>query len=83
MTKDDQSFLKTIIRDTILEMKEDILASVTLKIDKMEGEIHEMALEKETLKQEIKNLKTVDQKDENTTKLNKQLQHNLKLRKQK
>ena len=60
MTKDNQGFLKTIIRDTILEMKEDILASVTNSIDNMEGEIYDMAFENEALKHEIK---TVDQKE--------------------
>ena len=80
LTKDDQSFLKTIIKDTILEMKNDLLASVTHTIETMEGEIHEMALENQQLKQEIKLLKiTVNDKDEETDNIKqtmtKQIEH--------
>ena len=58
LTKDDQSFLKKIIKETILEVREEILLSVTHRLEKMESEIHDMAVENETLKQEVKKLTT-------------------------
>ena len=67
LTKDDDAFLKNIIKVTILEMREEILASVTHRIEKMEGDFHDLALENEILKQEIKDLKqTVNDKNDKT-----------------
>ena len=57
LTKDDHSFLKNIIKETILELKENFLESVTNRIEKLEGEIHEIAIENKKLKSEITTLK--------------------------
>ena len=57
LTKDDQSFLKTIIKETILDLKSDFLASVINRIDKLEGDLHDIALENTQLKTELQTLK--------------------------
>ena len=56
LTKDDTSFIRTIIKYTVNELKETLLASVIHKIEKVEGELHTMALENDTLKKEVKYL---------------------------
>ena len=66
MTKNDET-LKSTIRDTMLEMKEDILKSLTNRIEVVEGDLHSRAKEIETLQKDVADLKTVceEQKAEN------------------
>ena len=66
LTKDDQSFLKTIIKETILDLKSDFLASVINRIDKLEGDLHDIALENTQLK--VKNRVTNTEKRPDQTK---------------
>ena len=68
MTKSDET-LKTTIKETMLEMKDEILKSITHKIEIVEGDLHDQAVEINTLKTDVKNLKKIcsDQEAENKT----------------
>ena len=81
LTKEDQPFLKNIIKETILELKENILASVTNRIEKLEGEFHVIALENENLKTEVVSLKAaLNKKTEDIKSVTKQLKTKSKMR---
>ncbi len=54
LTKNDTSFIKTIIKDTLEEIKEKFLGSVLKKIVVMEGSVFESKNEIDALKRTIK-----------------------------
>lgn len=56
ITKDDPSF-KRIIVETIKDMKEELLKSLTHKVDILEGELHEKRVENEQLRKDIEQLR--------------------------
>lgn len=56
LTKKDKQFIKEILVDTLEEMKEKIIGSVMQKVDKLEGEVHDIAIEQEKQKKEMKKL---------------------------
>ena len=66
--KNDET-LKTTIKDTMLEMKDEILKSLTHRIDMVEGDLHDRAKEIDTLKKDVDNLKKTcaEQKAEDET----------------
>ena len=68
MTKNDET-LKSTIRETMLEMKDDILKSLTNRLEVVEGDLHSRAKEIETLQKDVATLKTAceEQKEENKT----------------
>ena len=57
LTKNDTSFPKYIIKDTILELKESMLAPVIKQIEIMEATLLENSLENDPLKKENVTLK--------------------------
>ena len=68
MTKNDET-LKSTIRETMLEMKDDILKSLTNRIEIVEGDLHSRAKEIEALQKDVASLKITceEQKAENTS----------------
>ena len=54
LTKNDTSFIKTIIKDTLEEIKEKFLGSVLKKLEVMEGSVFESKNEIDALKRTIK-----------------------------
>ena len=55
--KDDRTFLRELIKDIFSEMIDTLMASLTRRIDVLEGDVHTMALENESLKKEVVELK--------------------------
>ena len=55
LTKDDSN-LKTMIKEIIEQMKEELIASVAQKIDVLEGRLFEKEEENENLKSDIETL---------------------------
>ena len=53
LTKEDTGFIKTLIKDTLEEMKEKIISSVMLRVEKLEAEMHDTAVENTTLKEKL------------------------------
>ena len=53
MTKNDTSFLKQIIKDTIIELKEDEFKPLMHRIEILEGDVMDQAKEIETLKKKM------------------------------
>ena len=75
LTENDNSFIKKIIKETILELTESILAPVIKQIEILEGTMHDQALANDKLQKEVVTLKeTIDEKD---TKID-ELQNNIK-----
>ena len=75
LTENDNSFIKKIIRETILELTESIIAPAIKQIEVLEGTMHDTVLANDKLKTEIVTLKeTLDKKQ---TKIN-ELQNNIK-----
>lgn len=66
MTKNDET-LRSTIRETMIEMKDDILKSLTNRIEIVEGDLHSRAKEIEGLQKEVASLKVTceEQKTEN------------------
>lgn len=54
LTKSDRVFIKDLIKDTVNEMKDQILASVSKRLDILEGEVHIKSVENEAIKTELK-----------------------------
>ena len=78
LTKDDTSFIKKIISDTIEEMKDKILSSVINRIEKVEGDNHEIAVENTKLKKQLEKqnkeiAKLKEKVDTDLVKTNKQI----------
>ena len=64
ITKNDTSFLKEIIKDTILDLKNSILAPVIKQIETLEASLFEKSLENDNLKKDIVSLKSsVEEKE--------------------
>jgi len=59
LTKNDTSFLKNIIKDTVLEFKDELLKPLTHRIEILESDVMDQAKELETLKKEMANKDTV------------------------
>jgi len=53
LTKNDTSFLKQIIKDTIIELKEDEFKPLMHRIEILEGDVMDQAKEIETLKKKM------------------------------
>ena len=65
LTKDDTSFITQIIKETVNELKETLLASLLHEIETVESDLHNVAKENESLKQEVTKLKkTIDANEE-------------------
>ena len=77
LTKDDHSFIKSIIKETVLEMKDTILATVIKRIEIVEGSLHEKSIENEELKKEVTNL-TETIKEKENEKLKSELKNEIK-----
>ena len=60
ITKDD-STLQTLIRETFKEMKEELLKSVSHRIDILEGKLFEKEQENDELKEKIKKVETANE----------------------
>ena len=60
ITKDD-STLQNLIRETFKEMKEELLKSVSHRIDILEGKLFEKEQENDELKTKVKDLQTVNE----------------------
>ena len=79
LTKDDHSFIKSIIKETVLEMKDTILATVIKRIEIVEGSLHEKSIENEELKKEVTNLtETIKEKEKENEKLKSELKTEIK-----
>ena len=77
LTRDDHTFLKNIVKETILELKDTILSSVINRLEIVEGEIHEKALENTELKNEVEKLtKVIEEKEKETETLKTSLKNN-------
>ena len=70
LTKKDKQFIKEILVDTLDEMREKIIGTVMKKVNQLEGEVHEIALEKEKQEKEMKKL---SEKNEDLVEKNKKL----------
>ena len=68
LTKDDTGFIKTMIKETLDEMKEKIISSVMLRVEKLEGEMHDIAVKNTALKKDL----------ESSTKENTELKNQIK-----
>ena len=64
LTKKDQSFIKQILVDTLDEMKDKIIESVLHRVEVLESEVHEIAIEQTKQKEETQKIKQTI-KDEN------------------
>ena len=62
LTKDDKAIIREIIYETIEQMKEKLLGSITKRLDSIEGEIHERAIENQALKKDIANMTEKNEK---------------------
>ena len=83
LTKDDKKIFKEIIKDTFLELKEQLLGTIMKRLDVIENDLHEKEVENKNLKEEIKKMKkTINKNDEEfereINKKNKDLQKTLK-----
>ena len=58
LTKDDTSFIKLIITETLEEMREKIIGTVVKRVEIIESELHEKADENDKLKKEIEQCKS-------------------------
>ena len=56
LTKKHKQFIKEILVDTLDEMKDKIIGTVMKKVDKLESDVHDLALEQENKGKEIKKL---------------------------
>jgi cell division protein FtsB len=70
LTKNDTGFLKQIIKDTICELKDDLLKSLIPRIEILESDVMDQAKEIEQLKKEISKK---DSEIANLTEYNKRL----------
>ena len=68
LTKKDKGFIKSILADTLEELKDKIIGSVLLRVEKLEGDVHETIIGQSKLKKEIEECKTKNTalQDENT-----------------
>ena len=75
LTKDDKIIFKEIIKDTFLELKEQLLGTIMKRLDTIESDLHEKAIENKTLKEEIQKMKkTINKNDEEfETEMNKKI----------
>ena len=74
LTKQDNTYIKTMIKETFLELKESFLAPVIKQVEVLESSIHEKAIENDNLKKEVTILKTkIDEKDTKLTELKQQI----------
>ena len=62
LTKDDTAFIKTIIKDTVHQIKDQILSSVTRRIEVIEGDIFECHTQIKSLKDKLKIKQTENEK---------------------
>jgi len=68
LTKDDRSFIKTIIKETVEEIKESMLASVTKRIEILENDLHEKTIEAAKMETKMTEMNTnYEKKIENLT----------------
>lgn len=54
LTKKDRSFIRDMIKDTVDEIKEQILGTVNRRLDALENDVHVNAVDNERLRSEIK-----------------------------
>lgn len=77
LTKDDKAIIREIIYETIEQMKGKLLGSIIKRLDSIEGEMHERAIENQNLKKEIadmtkENKKLQEERSKAETELNKE-----------
>ena len=83
LTKKDKDFIKNILIDTLEEMKDKIIGSVLLRVEKLEGELHEKCIEQTELKNKIQNQSQMKKEIQECTKKNSELNdENTKLKKE-
>ena len=68
LTKNDNHFIKQIIKDTVNELKESLLESVVKRIEIVKGELHDKVIENDTLKKEVQLLSNSLKEKENEMK---------------
>jgi hypothetical protein len=73
LSKNDKSFIREIIKDTVNEMKDHILSSLTRRVDVLEGELHDRSVQETKLRSEL------EKKDREIESLR---QHNIDLQEQ-
>jgi len=74
--KDDKSFLRELVKEIFIEIKDTLMASLTLRIEVLEGDVHDKATENQALKEEINSLKRqVEPKDSELHVENMKIQH--------
>ena len=65
LTKDNKAIIREIITETLDQMKDKLVGSIIKRLDNMEGEMHERALENATL---MKKIETMSSREETLTK---------------
>ena len=74
LTKSDKTFIKNMIKDTILEIKDSLLAPVIKRVEILESELHDKEIENEKLKKDLNALTdTLDKKQEQITEIKKSI----------
>ena len=53
LTKEDKTFIQEVLEDTLKQMKDKLLGSIINRVESIECEIHDKAIENADLKQEI------------------------------
>ena len=64
LTRDDHTFLRDIAKETIIELKDTILSSVINRLEIVESETHDKALENTELKKKVEKLSQVIEEKE-------------------
>lgn len=53
LSKNDKCFIREIIKDTVNEMKDHILSSLTRRVEVLEGELHDRSVQEDKLRSEL------------------------------
>ena len=70
LTKTDTTFIKKMIKDTMMEIKDSLLAPVIKRVEILEGELHEKEIENQKLKKVLNDLSDkINKKEDQITEI--------------